>query len=82
MEQLSKQRSPFDKLRANGMMVDMMNFYPFVLSLSKHKIGLSNDPEIGDRAVIIMWLYRLYGLSPICCRRTPNETGIVTVIRL
>ena len=41
---LLKHRSPFDKLRAIGMTVDIINFFPFVLSLSKHKIGLGNNP--------------------------------------
>ena len=29
-------QSPFDKLRANGCLVEITDFFPFVVSLSNH----------------------------------------------
>lgn len=31
------QKSPFDKLRVKGACVEIIDFFPFVLSLAKHK---------------------------------------------
>jgi len=30
-------RSPFDELRANGLGLELIVYFPFVLSLSKHE---------------------------------------------
>jgi hypothetical protein len=40
-------RSPFDKLRANGLGVAKAEDFPFVLSLSKHEILLLWQPVEG-----------------------------------
>jgi len=33
---LKNSRSPFENLRGNGVVVEMIDHFPFVLSLSKH----------------------------------------------
>jgi hypothetical protein len=41
-------RSPFDKLRANGVGREIVEDFPFVLSLSKHEFDfLSSLPRAG-----------------------------------
>ena len=38
-------KSPFDKLRANGGMVEIIDFSPFVVSLSNHRKDFLRDQQ-------------------------------------
>jgi len=38
-------KSPFDKLRANGGQVEIINFIPFVVSLSNHRKDFLRDHQ-------------------------------------
>src|SRR6266571_1438758 len=65
-------RSPFDKLRANGLGIEISDHFPFVLSLSKHEYDffstlLVRSLESGEQ----LWHMRLSllsgrGQSPRC----------------
>jgi len=46
---LKNPRSPFDKLRANGSGVAIIEDFPFVLSLSKHVYAFFSSLLKGDR---------------------------------
>jgi len=38
-------RSPFDKLRANGGQIEIIDFIPFVVSLSNHRKDFLRDHQ-------------------------------------
>jgi len=44
-------KSPFDKLRANGGQVEIIDFIPFVVSLSNHRKDFLRDHQIYSREI-------------------------------
>ncbi len=53
LEVISKPRSPFDRLRANGDSLQTTGILPFVLSLSKHGLSFeiaSRKPDKPDQS--------------------------------
>jgi len=45
--------TPFDRLRVNGVSTEIVEDFPFVLSLSKHERGLSTTSHSGKLYVEI-----------------------------